>query len=97
LSLESDRSGGRVQQPDDGATNRGLPASGFTDQTKGLARGQREAHAVDGMDLSNRPPTESFLDREVLDEIVDAKDLFTFSRAIVERSGGLALAQDTTS
>ena len=47
------RARGRLDQAQDGAADGGLAAAGLADEAERLARADREAHAVDGVDMAD--------------------------------------------
>jgi hypothetical protein len=77
LPVEDDLALGRLEQLDDRAAERRLPAAGLADDPERLARPDREVDPVDGAHLSNRALEDARLDREVLDEPLDPEDLVT--------------------
>ncbi len=66
---------GRLEQLDDRAAERRLAAAGLADDAERLPRLDAEAHAVDGSHLTDRVLEEAGLDREVLDEVLDAEEV----------------------
>src|SRR6185437_10664333 len=52
LAAQLDRAGRRFEQLEDGLARRRFAATGFADQPERLALGDREADAVDGIDIS---------------------------------------------
>ena len=77
--VEPDRARGRRHQLEQAARERALAAAGFADQAQRLALADREAHAVDRLDLADRALEHDALgDREVL---ADARHLHQEARA----------------
>lgn len=84
LPVEADRTGGRLDQPQDAAARRGLAAAGLADQRQGLALPYRKRDALDRVDIADRPVEEAALDRKARDEIADFQDRLTLEfRALV--------------
>ena len=77
---------GRLDQLEDRPCQRGLAAAGLADEAECLALPHVEIDAVDGVHLPDRALEEALADREVLDEILDAKDLV--ARRCAERGRG---------
>ena len=74
LAVEDDPARRRLDQLDDRAPERRLPAAGLADDPERLAVANGEVDAVDGSDLPNRVLEDAGLDREVLDEPFDAEE-----------------------
>src|SRR5262249_31210426 len=72
-TTHADRPGRRLEQPQDQARRRALPASGLSDQREGLARIDRQGHTVDGVDDGTAAPSPERARprREELDEPLD--------------------------
>src|SRR5262245_26184599 len=75
LALENDAAGGRIDQAQDQAPDRGFAASGLADEAQRLPSLQRERDAVDGLDLGNRALQQAATHREVLFEVADCQEL----------------------
>ena len=88
-AVETDRAGGRLLEPEDGAADGGLAAAGFADQAERLARRDRERHVVDRLhrrDLRGEEAGAAERHREVFAQCVDLQQrLGEFSRG---RNGG---------
>ena len=56
LPGEADVPGGRFDEAEEAASRRRLAGAGFTDQAERLARVEREAHVLDGVRHTRRPP-----------------------------------------
>jgi hypothetical protein len=69
--IEPDRTGGRIDQPQQQAPDGRLAAARLADEAEGLAAPDVERHAVDGLHLADRALQDAAPDREVLDEVVD--------------------------
>ena len=63
-TLEQDPAGGRLDQANDGPSQRGLAAPGLADQTQGLAGPDREVDAVHGVYVGDRALHDAGPDRE---------------------------------
>ena len=70
-ALEDHVALGRLEQPDDRAAERGLPAAGLADEPKRLSLADGEGHIVDGMDRPDLAPEHALPDREVLLDVLD--------------------------
>src|SRR5665647_2111321 len=70
-TLEGDRAGRRRDEPQHGAPRGGLAAAALADQTQGLALLDREADAVDGVDLAGGALEDPRPDGEVLLQPLD--------------------------
>ena len=66
VAVELDGAGGRLDQAHDGAAHRGLAAAALADQPQRLARADREAHAVDGIDMADGAAQQALAHGEVL-------------------------------
>ena len=72
--------GGRVDQAQDGAARRRLPAAALPHQAQGLRPTEFEAHAIDGLDLPDRAREDtSRLVREVDAQVLDLEHFFAHS------------------
>src|SRR6185369_12620984 len=69
LAVEADRARGRVDEPEEHPPDGRLAATRLADEAERLAPPDREAHAVDGLDLVDRALEDPAPDREVLDEV----------------------------
>ena len=70
-AVDRDAAGGRLDQPQDRAADRGLAAAGFADQRERLAGADFQRHAVDRVDVAGRAAQQALLDREMLLEVLD--------------------------
>ena len=74
-AIDDDPARGRCQQPQDGATRRGLATAALTDETQCLCGSYVQTHAIDGLDLAHRAREDTTrLGREVDAEVLDLKD-----------------------
>jgi hypothetical protein len=73
-AVKDDRTGARRDNPQNGSADRRLPAAGFTDETKRLARVDVERHIVDRVDLVDGPPQDATTHWEMLDEVFDREN-----------------------
>src|SRR6266540_2229873 len=87
LSVEHDPARGRNDEPDDRAAESRLAAPGLADEPHGLAGRDAQIDAVDRMHLPDGAFHEARVNREVLDERLDPKDLVAGRRALVEDLG----------
>jgi hypothetical protein len=69
--LEADAAAGRLDEPDEAASERGLAAAGLPDQTERLAVLHVETYAVDRLDVLARTPEQPGPHREVFLEIAN--------------------------
>ena len=68
-AVEDDRAGRRVDEPQQQPADGRLAAARLADEAERLAAPDLEAHAVDGLDLADRPLQDAARDREVLDQV----------------------------
>src|SRR4051812_11325242 len=89
-AVEQDPAGRRLDQLDDCAAERRLPAARLADEAERLPRPDAQVNAVDRVHLADRALEEAGANREVLDEPLDAKDLVALVRLAVDvgRRGG---------
>ena len=80
LAVDLDRAGGRLDQAQDGAADRRLAAADFADQAQRLALADREADAVDGIDLADRAAQQALATGKC------------FLRSVTSSTGGCASA-----
>src|SRR5204863_8696327 len=66
MAVELDGAGRRLDQAHDGAANRGLAAPALADQPQRLGRADREAHAVDGVDVADGAAQQALAHGKVL-------------------------------
>src|SRR5688572_5456381 len=79
--VEDDLARGGLGQLDDRATEGRLAAAGLTDDAKRLTATNRKVDAVDCAHLPDGVLQEARLDREVLDETLDAENVVAVRRA----------------
>ena len=72
-AVEDDRARGRLDQPDDRPAERRLAAARLADDAEGLALRDGQIDAVDGAHRPDRVLEDAGLDREVLDQALDAE------------------------
>src|SRR5262249_42383439 len=72
-SVENHLPGGDFEQPQDGAANGGLTATGFADQRQRLRSVDLERDAIDCIDAPSAGPQHAATQREMLLEFVDLK------------------------
>src|SRR5262249_16007211 len=70
-----DLSRGRLDEPQDAASRRGLAATRFPNEAERLARREVEAHAIDRMDALHLALEQSPLDGELLHEVADLEKI----------------------
>src|SRR3546814_10732760 len=73
LALEPHLAAGRLDQPEDAASRRGLAAAGLADDPERFAGLEFEADAVDGIDPVDLASEHAALDRKVLRQVLDAE------------------------
>src|SRR5262249_26447874 len=71
--LEPHAARGRLDQPQDAAAGGALAAARFADQAQRLAGREIEADAVDRVHAADLARQQATLDREVLDQLLDAQ------------------------
>ena len=74
VAFELDAARGRLDEPQDAASDGRLARSRFADQAERLAAADAEADAVDRFDLRDDAREDAALDREVLVEIADDEE-----------------------
>ncbi len=86
-AVEDDRAGGRLEQLDDRPAERRLAAARLTDDTERLAPLDRQIDAVDGAHRADRVLEDAGLDREVLDQALDAEQRVVVAHHVGRRAG----------
>src|SRR5262249_19761801 len=71
LALELERTGSGFDQAQDGATHRSFTAARLADEPQRLARVDRKADVVDGIDMTDGALEQAFAHGEVFFEAVD--------------------------
>jgi hypothetical protein len=77
FALVDDPPRGRGNEPKQRAADGGLAAARLADETKRLALGEAEAHAVDRLHMPDDPLEEPAADREVRLQVDDLKQRIT--------------------
>ena len=73
LAIEHDLAGGRLDQPQNAFTDRGLAAAGLAHQTQRFAGGDRKRHPVHRLDMASHPPKHALVNRKVNLKTIDRK------------------------
>ena len=69
--VETDRAGGRVEEPQDQPGGRRLAAAGLPDDAQGLAPADVQGNVLDGVHLGLPASEDALFDREALGQVVE--------------------------